>query len=317
MLGDPAAAYLRLEEGLAIAKERGAKRLMAVALERLGWVAQAQQDNALATARFRESLAIGREIGDKYQIGSNLCHLAGLARDEQDYTGAQFLLEESLAFFRELGAEWDTADVLSYLGQLARLQGDYLRAGTLYRESLARWRALGTLQWQGVVECLAGLAHSCVVHQQWAEAARLFGAADALRQALAPLSHNAAGAELTALRTQLGEVAFAEAWSAGYALTIEQAVDYAIALPEIPVATSSPVMPRPAAPAPPPYPAGLSAREVEVLRLLVEGLTYAQIAERLIISRRTVNAHMTSIYGKLEVTSRALATRFALEHQLV
>jgi DNA-binding NarL/FixJ family response regulator len=56
---------------------------------------------------------------------------------------------------------------------------------------------------------------------------------------------------------------------------------------------------------------------VEVLQLLVEGLTYAQIADRLIISRRTVNAHVTSIYGKLGVTSRATATRFALENNLI
>jgi DNA-binding NarL/FixJ family response regulator len=280
-------------------------------------VAQAQQDNALATARFRESLAIGREIGDKYQIGSNLCHLAGLARDEQDYTGAQSLLEESLAFFRELGAEWDTADVLSYLGQLARLQGDYARAQAFYRESLARWRVLGTLQWERVVECLEGLAHICVFQQQLAEAAHLFGAADALSQALSPRSHNAAGTEHTALRTQLGEAAFAEAWAAGYALPTEQAVDYAVALPEIPVATVSSVMPELVAPAPPIYPAGLTVREVEVLRLLAQGLTYVQIAEKLVISRRTVNGHVTSIYSKLGITTRATATRFAVEHNLV
>jgi DNA-binding NarL/FixJ family response regulator len=61
----------------------------------------------------------------------------------------------------------------------------------------------------------------------------------------------------------------------------------------------------------------LTAREVEVLRLLVQGLTYAQIAERLIVSQRTVNAHASSIYSKLGVTSRAMATRLAVEQHLV
>jgi DNA-binding NarL/FixJ family response regulator len=65
------------------------------------------------------------------------------------------------------------------------------------------------------------------------------------------------------------------------------------------------------------YPAGLTAREVEVLRLVAQGLTDAQVAEQLILSRRTVSTHLTSIYGKLQITSRSAATRFAIENGLV
>jgi DNA-binding NarL/FixJ family response regulator len=54
---------------------------------------------------------------------------------------------------------------------------------------------------------------------------------------------------------------------------------------------------------------------VEVLRLLAQGLTDAQIAEQLVISPRTVNAHLTSIYRKIGVTSRTAAARYALEQQ--
>ncbi len=67
----------------------------------------------------------------------------------------------------------------------------------------------------------------------------------------------------------------------------------------------------------PTSPAGLTAREVEVLHLLATGLTDAQIAEQLVISPRTVNNHLTSIYGKIQVSSRAAATRYASEHHLV
>ncbi len=67
----------------------------------------------------------------------------------------------------------------------------------------------------------------------------------------------------------------------------------------------------------PTYLAGLTAREAEVLRLLAQGLTDAQIAEMLVISPRTVNSHLTSIYSKLGVSSRAAATRYAMEHRLV
>jgi DNA-binding CsgD family transcriptional regulator len=61
----------------------------------------------------------------------------------------------------------------------------------------------------------------------------------------------------------------------------------------------------------------LTAREREVLRLLVQGLTYAEIADELVISPRTVNAHLTTIYGKLAVNSRRQAVRVALEHHLL
>jgi DNA-binding NarL/FixJ family response regulator len=65
------------------------------------------------------------------------------------------------------------------------------------------------------------------------------------------------------------------------------------------------------------YPAGLTEREVEVLRLVAQGLTDAQVAERLVLSAHTVHAHLRSIYGKLEVSSRAAATRFAVDHGLI
>ena len=63
--------------------------------------------------------------------------------------------------------------------------------------------------------------------------------------------------------------------------------------------------------------AGLTVRELDVLRLLTQGLSDAQIARQLVVSPRTVNAHLTSIYSKLGVSSRAAATRFAVEHHLV
>ena len=85
----------------------------------------------------------------------------------------------------------------------------------------------------------------------------------------------------------------------------------------IPIGGSS-SLPQPPAPTPSStYPAGLTAREVEVLRLLAQGWSDAQIAEHLVISPRTVNRHTTSLYGKLNVSSRAAATRYAIEHHLL
>ncbi len=62
---------------------------------------------------------------------------------------------------------------------------------------------------------------------------------------------------------------------------------------------------------------GLTAREVQVLRLLAMGLTDAQIAEQLVLSLHTVHAHLRTIYSKLGVTSRSAATRYAFERRLV
>jgi DNA-binding CsgD family transcriptional regulator len=67
----------------------------------------------------------------------------------------------------------------------------------------------------------------------------------------------------------------------------------------------------------PPDTAGLSGREIEVLRLLAGGLSNAQIAEQLVISVGTVNSHLSTIYGKLGVPSRTSAIRWALDHKLV
>ena len=61
----------------------------------------------------------------------------------------------------------------------------------------------------------------------------------------------------------------------------------------------------------------LTGREREVLRLVAQGLTDSQVAEHLVISPRTVNTHLTSIYGKVGVSSRSGATRYAIEHQLI
>ena len=64
-------------------------------------------------------------------------------------------------------------------------------------------------------------------------------------------------------------------------------------------------------------PAGLTGREVEVLRLLARGLSNKEIAERLVISRKTANHHVEHIYAKTGTTNRALASLFAATHGLI
>jgi DNA-binding NarL/FixJ family response regulator len=88
------------------------------------------------------------------------------------------------------------------------------------------------------------------------------------------------------------------------------------ARPALPTATvvSSPTVP---VALPTTYPAGLTAREVEVLRLVAKGLTNAEIAQTLVLSEKTVAHHLTHIFNKANVDNRAAATAFAFQHGLV
>ena len=110
-------------------------------------------------------------------------------------------------------------------------------------------------------------------------------------------------------RAHLGEMPFAAAWAQGRTMTPKQA----LAAEDQPLLLTPNPPARPAATSPD----GLTAREVEVLRLLAQGMTSAHIAEQLIIGVVTVNFHVRSIYSKLGVTSRSAATRYALEHHLL
>src|SRR2546421_594908 len=150
-------------------------------------------------------------------------------------------------------------------------------------------------------------------------AAQLWGAAEALREEMAfpLLPADRAGYEraVTAAQAQLGVQAFTAAWAQGRNMTMEQvlAAQGPVTIPE----ESSGMLRPTTAKTPPTYPAGLTTREVEVLRLVAQGLTDAQVAAQLVVSPRTVNFHLTSIYAKIGVSSRSAATRYAVEHHLI
>jgi DNA-binding CsgD family transcriptional regulator len=99
--------------------------------------------------------------------------------------------------------------------------------------------------------------------------------------------------------------AASDAWAEGRALPLALVVSNALA-----------AEPRPAASAAAARPFGLSDREVEVLRLLVDGRTDNEIADALFVSRRTVASHLARIYAKLGVSSRAAAAASAVRHGL-
>ena len=191
-------------------------------------------------------------------------------------------------------------------------------ARRLYRESLTLLVEFNVYK-EGIAASLEGLAALEAGQGTPCQAVWLWGAAHALREdidaPMHPVSHASYEQALVLARAQLGEQAFCEAWAEGRMMTPEQAL---AAQGKVKLPTSLPARSAAASPLQPPTsPFGLTTREVEVLRLLAQGLSDAQIAEHLIISVRTVNRHAASLYSKLGVSSRVAATHFAHEHHLL
>jgi DNA-binding CsgD family transcriptional regulator len=143
-----------------------------------------------------------------------------------------------------------------------------------------------------VLECLADLAGETDSHQ---EAARLLGAADAVRQRMGAVRlkvHDAGNDQLaTTVRNVLGDTDFEAGWAEGAALSTEQAIAYA--------QRGRGERKRPSSGW-----ESLTPTELDVVRLVAEGIPNKDIAVRLFVSPRTVQSHLRHVYNKLALTSR-------------
>jgi predicted ATPase/DNA-binding CsgD family transcriptional regulator len=305
MQGDQATARSQLEESVTLYRELGAKQGLAQALRFLSGSFESRGDYAVARPLAEESVKLFREKEDKFGLGITLSRLGITALAQGDHEAARAALEEGVAICREIEDDWALALALRNLGIGAFRQGDYEQAAARLGESLTVLGETGNPLYMQNLELLAAAVSMQGDHEQ---AARLFGAAEALREAVGafvlPLYRAEYDRGLAAARSGLEEGAFSAAWSEGLAMTPEQAVEYALGTEE-------------AAPPTPKDTALLSAREVEVLQLVAEGLTDPQVAERLYLSPRTVGVHLRSIYRKLGVPSRAAATKEAVERHLI
>jgi predicted ATPase/DNA-binding CsgD family transcriptional regulator len=314
--GDYAAARALSEESVSIGRQVGDERGVAEALTCLGWIADAEGDHAAARTLFEASLAIRRRLGDRWGIAQSLSGLGWIASVEGDHAAARTLLDESLAVSREVGDKRGIADALVHLADLLQAQGELAQARGFLDESLAIGRDLGDRAM--IVEGLELSAKAALTAREAHRAARLLGAVHALREVVgAPVSPSYRAEQerdVVAVRADLGEGRFAAAWAAGRAMTLAQAVAYALEgrTPEL------------ALPAPPGFtePSGctqaspLTRREQEVAVLIARGLTNRQIAETLVIAERTVHAHVGNILGKLGFSSRAQIAAWVVEQGL-
>ena len=308
--GDLGRATKLLDEGLTLAQEADDPIALALALLGLGHVALGQGDLDRAEALAAEALARWRTRAEQsWRTGETLYLLGYIAtvRGEQERAEAWFA--EALALARALDLPLEVAGLTEALGTCARERGEYRRAAGLFAESLTQTRHgedPGLL-----VNCLKSLGAVAAAVGEVERAARLFGATEALRERhgidLTPVERTRHEVAIAPSRARLSETAFAAAWAAGRALPLADAIAEALAVAEA-VTTAAPDARR--------SPAGLTAREAEVLRLLTAGRANRAIAEALGISERTVENHVLHVLTKLGVESRTAAATYAVRHGL-
>ena len=236
--GDVASARALFEESLALWRELGDQKAIARALSNLANVLKLQGEYNRARSLHAECVSIFQGLGDQTGVAWSLNYQGDVARDHGDSIAARALYEQGLAIFRELDDRWGIASALADLGSLMREQGDYSTAHSFYGESIKLFQELDHKR--GIARLLECFACSAAAQLEAERSLRLAGAAAALRQNIgAPLtSAEQAKLEATlqparqALTNKVGEMA----WSAGWALPVEKAVEEVL-MPE----TTSPL----------------------------------------------------------------------------
>jgi predicted ATPase/DNA-binding CsgD family transcriptional regulator len=308
--GDHLSAEPLVQESLRLFKELGDKVGTAYALSNAGYVALGRERYQQAIAVIEEAADLFLEEGEKWGAAIELGFLAVAWRNQGDHERARRLAERALAISREIGERQASTSALYTLAILAQTEGQDERARNLFEEGLRLSAELGNEA--DVAHCLKGLASMYGAEGKIVRAARLWGAEEALLEKLEDAVYTYLPdralhrSQVAAARSQVDEAAWTAAWTEGRTMSLGQAVEYAL---------EQEPAPDPAAPEP--HLGGLSAREIDVLRLVATGLTNAEVAERLFLSSRTVDWRTGSIYRKLEIHSRAEATRFAAEHGLL
>jgi predicted ATPase/DNA-binding CsgD family transcriptional regulator len=306
--GDLGQAQALWQESLTLAQQVGDQIRMCIVLRQLGYTMMVQGDWAQADVLWQESLALAQKTGYKRGVAGVLYLSARLARLRGNLALAAEFAKKSLALAREVGHLWDIQDALLNLGEILQAQGDRAQAKVLFQECLPLAQKYGSKTF--TVRCLIALGSLALVERQPRRAALLFGAAeDSLdlsnQMDFDPATRAAYERDVANTRAQLGAEIFNLLLAEGRGMTPKQALS--VEEPEkVPLRQP-----------PQGLPGELTKRELEVLRLLTEGLTNAQIAERLTVSLPTVKTHVASIFNKLGVKSRAAATSYAVKRGFI
>jgi tetratricopeptide (TPR) repeat protein len=230
---DDQTAEALAEECLAIYQQLQNRWGMAMAIYRLADVLASQGQYAEAEERYMNSLATFREIGDKFRAGYVLNGLGELARLQGDYVRAGKFYEEHIEILREQRSSVALVTASVNEAWVSLYLGDYPKARALFEESLRLSSEYSNKI--ALMDCLAGFAGVFGMSGKPERAARLFGGVEALlersgmRGGMDPADQKEIDHYVTHVRSQLDETVFTRAWSEGQALTLDQAIEYALA----------------------------------------------------------------------------------------
>ncbi|HEV2128203.1 MAG TPA: tetratricopeptide repeat protein [Thermomicrobiales bacterium] len=309
--GDILTAVARHNAALELSEMLGDQRGLAMALNGLGNAAEVEGDHALAFERYGEARDRFREIGDRRSVGVMLINLGNLYWMDGDLDKAIAYQQEAGDLFREVGSQRGVAWSATNLGSIAFEQGDLTGATKRLLEAIGLYRELGDQS--GIIETLERFADIAGARGQRERQATLLDAAAGIRQAInipvQAINRERYDATIADLREHLGET-YDSIWKAGQKLSIDEVLAIVSASEsfEQPVAT----LPRDAAA----EAHGLTQRELEVLRLMADGMTNQEIADTLYLSPRTVTSHASNILGKLGTNTRTAAVAYAIRNDL-
>jgi len=299
--GDLVGARTHTEQALAIARQLEDTRLVCAALNNLGIIEIDLADYAAARTHCQEALALARHEADPSLTPILLNNLGLIGVLQADYTTAVPLLEESLAVSEANGMSWTMAWSIGNLGNAAFYQGNFVTAEARYRQSLRLAVEVGDKRI--IAERLEELGWVASAHNRSEAAVRLFGAAEVLRETIGapmpPANRSAYSRAVAAARERLGETGFAFMWAQGRAVPLEHVIAEAL---------HSGAAAEAAGP--------LTRRERDVAILVAQGLSNREVADALVLSVRTVEAHVTHLLSKLDLRSRAQLALWVVEQGL-
>jgi predicted ATPase/DNA-binding CsgD family transcriptional regulator len=289
--GEPAHAETLLEESIDIARE-SSPLMVAFALLTHGLARYVAGDINGSQPRLEEALALARKMALPWITSWSLAFLGNAARMSGCLDEADEHIQEALALMKSKGLRTDVP--IDAAARLARAVGDLDLAESLHHDALKTAHAIDSVLLVPVhLESLAGLAG---LAERFHEAARLFGAAEAAREALGLVRYapdrDQYHTDVDRVRIALLAVEFRAAWDEGRAMSLEQASSYcARGRGERKRASFGW--------------GSLTPTEVEVVRYVAQGLTNPEVARRLFVSRSTVKAHLAHIFAKVGVSTRA------------
>lgn len=346
---EPERALALIAEAATLARCSGDALAIGLATEWHGSFAAGMGQFELAEACLTESSAAFGLLPQEPWVVRNLtvveARFAWIAFARDEVANAESISLRALERMRSLEREHNAvylyaSQALAMLGHVARVRGDHVAALTRYQEALRTEVAANDAF--SVFQSLIRVGDTLTALGRRVEAARLFGAAEAISErrgwpfdayewantpriwgggmegeGVWPWPDDASqpsGRGETALRDAFvqSDATLASEWTAGRSMAVEAAVAMALAIEP----HASPQLTAAPAPIVKPAARGLSPREREVLALLCQRLSDAEIGEALFISPRTASSHIAHIFDKLGVGSRREAAALAARHGL-